>query len=53
MPTTPGIEVEAAGHNAVEQLFYRPRFITALNSLMIGSKVAVVRDAGAMLEQLA
>jgi hypothetical protein len=45
-----GIEVEAAGYNAVEQLSYGPRFVTAPNSLMIGSKVAVVRDAGAVLK---
>ena len=49
----PGIEVEVTGYNAVEQLSYRPRFVAAPNSLMIGSKVAVVRDAGTMLKQLA
>jgi hypothetical protein len=52
-PAMPGIKIEAVGRNAVEQLAYVPRLPTAPNSFVIGSKAAVIRNAGTMLEQLA
>lgn len=52
-PAMPGIEIEAVGRNAVKQLAYLPRLLTASNSFVIGSKTAVVRNAGTVLEQLA
>jgi hypothetical protein len=52
-PAVPGIEIEAVGRNAVEQLVYLPRLLTAPNSFMIGCKIAIVWNAGTMLKQLA
>ena len=52
-PAVPGIEVEAIRAYAFEHLAYRPRLFAAPDRLVVGSKTAIVGNAGAVLKQLA
>jgi hypothetical protein len=51
-PAVARLEIEAIRRDALEQLCDAPGLVAAPNRLMIGGEIAIVRDTGAVLQQL-